>query len=162
MNEEQFEQCVNAFSDGLYRFALKNLKDTDEAKEIVQLSFEKLWLHRNGVDTEKSKSYLFTVAYHLMVDHWRKNKKMMPITDETALNQVAPTTEYSGLKEVLSKAIAILPEIQRTVILLRDYEGYTYEEIGSITGLNASQVKVYIFRARQSLKNHLGSMEALL
>jgi RNA polymerase sigma-70 factor (ECF subfamily) len=114
------------------------------------------------VDTEKSKSYLFTVAYHLMVDHWRKNKKMMTITDETAMNQVAPSTEYSGLKEVLSKAVAILPEIQRTVILLRDYEGYTYEEIGSITGLNASQVKVYIFRARQSLKNHLGSMEALL
>jgi RNA polymerase sigma-70 factor (ECF subfamily) len=162
MNEEQFHQCITAFSDGLYRFALKNLKDQDEAKEIVQGSFEKLWIHRKNVDPEKSKNYLFTVAYHLMADYWRRNKKMMPITDESAMQQAAPSSEYKGLKGLINKALETLPDIQRTVILLRDYEGYSYEEIGSITGLNESQVKVYIFRARQTLKNHLGSMEGII
>jgi len=162
MNEEQFHQCVTAFSDGLYRFALKNLNDHDEAKEIVQSSFEKLWLHHSKVDAAKSKNYLFTVAYHCMADYWRRNKKMMPITDESAMQQAAPSSEYTGLKELVNKALEILPDIQRTVVLLRDYEGYSYQEIGSITGLNESQVKVYIFRARQTLKNHLGSMEGII
>lgn len=65
------------------------------------------------------------------------------------------------MQEILHKALEKLPEIQRSVILLRDYEGYSYEEIGEITGLNESQVKVYIFRARQFLKEELGSMEAV-
>ena len=63
---------------------------------------------------------------------------------------------------MLEKALAALPEIQRTVVLLRDYEGYSYEEIGEITNLNESQVKVYIFRARQKMKEMIGSLEAVL
>jgi RNA polymerase sigma-70 factor (ECF subfamily) len=48
------------------------------------------------------------------------------------------------------------------VLLLRDYEGYDYAEIGQITGLNESQVKVYIFRARTFLKNYIGKIEAVI
>ena len=60
------------------------------------------------------------------------------------------------------KPCNVLPEIQRSLILLRDYEGYSYEEIGNITGLNESQVKVYIFRGRLALKNYLVSIENLV
>jgi RNA polymerase sigma-70 factor (ECF subfamily) len=87
---------------------------------------------------------------------------MMPTSDNTAMQKAAPSAEYKGLKELLNKALDSLPDIQRAVVILRDYEGYSYDEIGSITGLNESQVKVYIFRARQSLKTHLGSLEAIL
>jgi RNA polymerase sigma-70 factor (ECF subfamily) len=66
------------------------------------------------------------------------------------------------LKSILNSAIQKLPEIQRSVIMLRDYEGYDYAEIGNITGLNESQVKVYIFRARQTLKNYLVSIENII
>ena len=62
----------------------------------------------------------------------------------------------------LNEAISKLPEDQRSVIMLRDYEGYSYDEIGRITGLNESQVKVYIFRARVFLKNYLVRMEVVL
>jgi RNA polymerase sigma-70 factor (ECF subfamily) len=55
-----------------------------------------------------------------------------------------------------------LPEIQKTVITLRDYEGYSYEEIGEITGLNPSQVKVYIYRARVTLKNYIGRLDRVI
>jgi RNA polymerase sigma-70 factor (ECF subfamily) len=55
-----------------------------------------------------------------------------------------------------------LPEIQKSVILLRDYEGYSYEEIGNIAGLNESQVKVYIYRARLFLKEYIGTMERVI
>ena len=60
------------------------------------------------------------------------------------------------------EALNTLPEIQRSVILLRDYEGYNYDEIADITGLTLSQVKVYIFRGRQKLKQYIGSIEAVL
>lgn len=162
MNTEQFNQCVDMHSDALFRFALKNLKDRDEAQEIVQTAFERLWVRRSEVDFEKVKSYLFTTAYHAMVDHWRKAKKMTELTPEMENRPATTAPEYKGLKAVLEKALSQLTEVQRTVVLLRDYEGYSYEEIGEITGLNESQVKVYIFRARQTLKQIIGSLEAVV
>ncbi|HFB61480.1 MAG TPA: RNA polymerase sigma factor, partial [Bacteroidetes bacterium] len=74
----------------------------------------------------------------------------------------SPDNGYSDLKEVLDKAVEQLPEIQRSVVLLRDYEGYSYREIGQITGLSESQVKVYIFRARLFLKKFIGKPEVVL
>ena len=70
--------------------------------------------------------------------------------------------QYSDLGEVLDKALAQLPEIQRLVVLLRDYEGYSYEEIAQIASLSESQVKVYIYRGRVFLKNVIGKIEVLV
>ena len=63
---------------------------------------------------------------------------------------------------VVDEALSKLPEIQKNVVLLRDYEGYDYAEIGNITGLSESQVKVYIFRARQTLKDYLVGVEKVI
>ena len=59
------------------------------------------------------------------------------------------------MKKVLEQALDRLSETQKSLVLLKDYEGYSYEEIGRITGLNESQVKVYLHRARIQLKNYL-------
>ena len=67
-----------------------------------------------------------------------------------------------GLQQILHKALDTLPEIQKTLILLRDYEGYNYEEMGKITGLSESQVKVYIYRGRVALKEYIGKLEHVL
>ncbi|MFW5687746.1 MAG: RNA polymerase sigma factor, partial [Bacteroidota bacterium] len=91
----------------------------------------------------------------------RKEKKQTEL-DEVSFNQHAVNNSYSDLKEVLNEAVAKLPEIQRHVILLRDYEGYSYQEIGVITGLSESQVKVYIFRARSFLKNYIGKLDMVI
>ncbi len=162
MTAQEYNQCVDQHSNALYRFALHQLKDQDEAQEIVQVSFEKLWIKHRDVQFEKAKSYLFTTAHRAMIDFWRRQQRTTQLT-EAMENRPAPITPvYKGLKEVLEKALAALPEIQRTVVLLRDYEGYSYEEIGEITQLNESQVKVYIFRARQKMKEMIGSLEAVL
>ena len=162
MTAQEYNQCVDQHSNALDRFALHQLKDQDEAQEIVQVSFEKLWIKHRDVQFEKAKSYLFTTAHRAMIDFWRRQQRTTQLT-EAMENRPAPTTPvYKGLKEVLEKALAALPEIQRTVVLLRDYEGYSYEEIGEITQLNESQVKVYIFRARQKMKEMIGSLEAVL
>ena len=66
------------------------------------------------------------------------------------------------VKEMIDKALSRLPEVQKNCILLRDYEGYSYEEIGELLSLSESQVKVYIFRARQTMKEYLVSIYHLI
>jgi len=71
MTEREYNECVNQYADNLYRFIVKNLQHEEDARDIVQTAFEKLWVTRHQVITNKSKSYLFTIAYNQMIDHIR-------------------------------------------------------------------------------------------
>ncbi len=93
-----------------------------------------------------------------MIDQFRKRKNESDISDEQ-LQIHGSSYQFTGAREAVELGLKQLPEIQKTVLLLRDYEGYSYEEIGEITSLHESQVKVYIFRARTTLKNFLVSTE---
>ena len=161
MTTAQYNQCVDAYADGVYRFILKNIRDEEKARDIVQESFEKMWIKVAEISHEKARSYLFTTAYHTMIDMIRRDSRQAAL-DEATLQDHGYSHEYLGLKEILEKAVALLPEIQRSVIMLRDYEGYSYQEIGEITGLNESQVKVYIYRARTFLKNYIGRLDVVV
>src|SRR5262249_46947028 len=122
---------------------------------------EKLWKNRHEVNADKSKSYLFTIAYHQMIDHLRKSKRIQ-LRENFAENAKIHDRSQHHLKKVLEEALGRLNEKQKSLILLKDYEGYTYEEIGQITGLNESQVKVYLHRARMQLKEYLVSVENVM
>lgn len=161
MNVSEYNQIVDEHADGVYRFILKNIKDEDHAKDIVQEAFAKMWVKVEEINFSKARSYLFSTAYHTMIDMIRKEKNIGEL-DKAAYNAFKTERQYTDIEEVLNKAIEKLPEIQRSVLLLRDYEGYSYEEIGEITKLSESQVKVYIFRARQFLKNYIGSLDKVL
>lgn len=161
MTVTEYNSCADLYSDGVYRFILKNIKDDDTANDIVQESFVRMWERVKEISFEKAKSYLFTTAYHTMIDHIRRNKRYSEM-DGTYETELQSSNSYNDLKEVIDEAVAKLPEIQRTVILLRDYEGYAYDEIGDITGLNESQVKVYIFRARTFLKQYIGKLDLVV
>lgn len=161
MTTSEYNKSVDQYSDNIYRFALKNLRDTEKAKDIVQDTFMKLWVRVEDVNFEKVKSYLFTSAYHSMVDLSRKEKRVGEY-NEAKVKKLGHSEQYSDAKEILDAAVAKLPDIQRQMILLRDYEGYSYEEIGEITNLNESQVKVYIFRARKFLKDYIGNIETVI
>ncbi|MBL7905034.1 MAG: RNA polymerase sigma factor [Bacteroidales bacterium] len=160
MTTAEYNSCVNKYADGVYRFILKNIGETERARDIVQDSFLKMWERAGEISSEKAKSYLFTTAYHTMIDDIRRNKRLTNLDGNEAGMTVNNT--YSDLQKVLETALEKLPDIQKAVITLRDYEGYSYEEIGAITGLNESQVKVYIYRARLSLKNYIGSLDTVL
>lgn len=161
MTVNKYNESVDIYSDNLYRFVLKNIKDEDKAKDIVQDTYVKFWLKKDNVDEAKIKSYLFATAYHTLIDVIRKEKRQGSFSDVKE-ESYSTETEYSDLQEILHEAIEQLPEDQKAVILLRDYEGYAYDEIAEITGMTESQVKVYIFRGRKFLKNYLGSVEALI
>ena len=154
MTKAEYNECVDTYADGVFRFIRKQMRNEHSAQDVVQNSFEILWKHRTDVDFEKAKAYLFKVAYHNMIDQIRKRKKEI-ITDELPETQMSMNNHYSGLKEVLDEALGKLPEIQKASVTLRDYEGYSYEEIGKILDLSDAQVKVYIFRARKALRKYL-------
>jgi RNA polymerase sigma factor (sigma-70 family) len=161
MNVKEYNQSVDLFSDSIFRFILKNIRDEECARDIVQDSYEKLWKNVENVAFDKVKAYLFSTAYHTMIDILRKNKREIFITDHQVPEDVHDR-QYSDLAEILNDAVKLLPEIQRTVVMLRDYEGYSYKEIGDITDLSEAQVKVYIYRARIFLKNYIGKMEVVI
>lgn len=161
MNIKEYNQSVDNYSDHVFRFILKNIKDEERARDIVQDSYEKLWRNAENVNAEKVKSYLFTTAYHTMIDVLRKEKRQSYMEDYQ-IPEETHDEQYSDLAEILNVAVQQLPGIQRTVILLRDYEGYSYKEIGDISSLSEAQVKVYIYRARVFLKNYIGRMEAVV
>jgi RNA polymerase sigma-70 factor (ECF subfamily) len=140
---------------------LKSTRVAEDARDLVQSAFEKLWEHRGEVNPLKSKSYLFTIAYHKMIDQTRKNRRMeyretLPDHQET---NPAPAPR---LRQLLEEALDRLNERQRSLVLLKDYEGYSDEEIGQITGLNESQVKVTLHRARLQLKQYLVRVENII
>jgi len=161
MTLKEYNHSVDLFSDRLFRFVVKNSRDYHFAEDIVQDSYEKLWKYVGDIDFDKARSWLFSTAYHGMVDRIRKDKKIA-FTAELPSGYESENTRYSDVKERLNDGISRLPDIQRMVLTLRDYEGYSYREIGDLTSLSESQVKVYIYRARIFLKNFIGKIDVMV
>lgn len=160
MTTKEYNLAVDEYSDNIFRFALKHLRNEMSAKDIVQETFTKVWVKHEDVHYEKVKSYLFTTAYHAIVDWVKKEKRSGDI--ETAGQGPAHVDSEVDLQEVLTEALNRLPEVQKTVVLLRDYEGYNYTEIAEIANLTEAQVKVYIFRARTALKAYVKRLDLVI
>ena len=161
MDRHQYNQCVELYADRLFRFAFSSLRNREQAEDVVQESFARVWEKVKTVDFAKAKSYLFTTAHHAMIDEVRQRQRTSDI-EELATFADPKGVPYPDVNEILHKALTTLPEAQRNAVLLRDYEGYSYQEIGDITGMSEAQVKVNIFRARTALRNHLKSIDNLI
>lgn len=154
MNSIEYNIVVKNHSHHLYRFILKMLKDPDNANDIVQDAFMKLWQHIEQVDFNKAKSWLFTTAHNTMLNKIKKDKRSESMNTANFIEPYATNNTYE-LKELINKSLEQIPELQKSIILLRDLEGYDYKEIGEILNLSESQVKVYLFRGRQKIKEAL-------
>ena len=161
MTEREYNECVNLYADNVYRFILKNLRHEEDAKDVVQVAFEKMWVNREQVENERCRSFLFTVAYNQMIDQIRKNKRIS-LKEEFRDDDKGSVNQKHDTKRILNEALSKLSEKQRSLVMLKDYEGYSYEEIGKITNLNESQVKVYLHRARLLLREYIVRVENVI
>lgn len=161
MTVNEYNECVNTYADNVFRFIVKNIKQEEDARDIVQTAFEKLWRNRDSVEPGKSKSYLFTIAYNQMIDHIRKSKRVI-LKEEFRAEERVESKQVNNIRKVLMEALNRLNETQKSLVMLKDYEGYSYEEIGEIMNLTESQVKVYLHRARQTLRAYLVSPENVM
>ena len=162
MDRHQYNQCVEQYADRLFRFAFSSLRNREQAEDVVQESFARVWEKVKTVDFAKAKSYLFTTAHHAMIDEVRHRQRFTSTNDATPVEAKTVQSPYPDVNDILHKALDTLPEAQRNAVLLRDYEGYSYQEIGDITGMTEAQVKINIFRARTALKNKLKSIDNLI
>ena len=161
MTTKDYNTCVDALSDGIFRFALKHLRDEFEAENVVQNTFEKLWVRKDKVDMVTAKAFLFKVAYNNCIDIIRKSKRSTSM-DEVHEQSYSHNQQYSDLKEVIDQGLQKLSEQQRTVIMLRDYEGYDYKSIGDIMDMSEAQVKINIYRGRQALKKYFKDLQLVI
>ncbi len=160
MELNDYNTCVREWSDAVFRFACKCTGNPEDARDVVQNSFAVLWQKKEDVVPAKAKSFLFQVAYRQSIDLYRKQNRMS-YKEEVEDARVVTTTN-TDLKKVLDRALSKLDEQSRALVLLKDYEGYNYNEIAQITGLSDSQVKVYLHRARKTLKDYLVSVEHII
>ena len=160
MTRKEYNISVKEYSGRLYGYALKWLRSAPDADDLVQDVYGKLWQFRKKVSNDKVKSWLFTSMHNSLVNFSRK-KKTLSFEDVTYQEPFAHSHNYD-LEDLIEKSLSSLPKIQRSIILLRDHEGYNYSEIGEILGLKESQVKVYLFRARQKVKNQLKDLTVLV
>ena len=152
MTTAEYNLCVDEHADGVFRFILKNIKDEEKARDVVQDTFAKMWEKVHEVSHQKAKSYLFTAAYHTMIDRIRKDKRQTSF-DEVSYDKASEEQPYSGAKEIIDEALEKLPGTQRSALLLRDYEGYSYKEISRHMNIPIGTVKSRIHLGKKQIRS---------
>ena len=167
MNLEAFQNRVLPAKNKLYRFALKFLGNEEEAKDIVQEVFIRVWNGRHQMnEVQNWEAWCMRITKNLSLDRIRSmsRKQTQPIEEIYHIRQesLSPheSTEIQESMKQIDQFIAGLPEKQRQVIHLRDVEGYTYNEICEILELDMNQVKVNLFRARNAVREKLTKINA--
>ena len=168
MNLETFKNHVLPVKDKLYRFALRYLKDEEEAQDIVQEVLIKVWNKRDQLSGIKSvEAWCMTITRNMSLD--RLKSSQMKYTDSIKEGFDLPnnetTTPYhkaemSDVMKNVNGLIQSLPDKQKQIIQLRDIEGFSYKEIAKILSIDMNQVKVNLFRARQYVKENLINISA--
>ncbi|MFD1552419.1 RNA polymerase sigma factor [Putridiphycobacter roseus] len=161
MNRKEYNTIVKTLSGRLFGYCVKYLQSKPDADDIVQDVFEKLWNNRKKVDFEKSKSWLFTTAHNTMLNYIKRRNRISYVDEVSSDDTQVCQIHQFELKEIINHSLEILPPVQKSIILLRDLEGYDYKEIGEILELSESQVKVYLFRARNKMKKRLKNLNML-
>jgi len=154
---EKYNEAVHEYTKNIFRFLYKSLKDEDAANDILQDCYLKLWQNRNLVDPVKIKSWLFSVAHNAMINYLKVESRKTSLNGEIKEQHVFQKHDFD-IKSILEKALNNLPSQQKSIILLRDLEGYEYKEIAEILKINETQVKVYLYRARLKVKKSVKSI----
>lgn len=162
MSLEAFKNRVLPSRDKMYRFALRLLKNEEEAEDVVQEALLRAWQNIEKLLTYDSmEAWCMRVVRNLAYDRLKsKNYRQDPL-DDSLYNLEAPqpgpaqATESNEMMQNIHHYIEQLPDKQKQVMILRDIEGFSYNEIADILGLNMSSVKVNLFRARQAVREKL-------
>jgi RNA polymerase sigma-70 factor (family 1) len=158
MNAEQYEAVFYKMKDKLFRYALRFVKDSDSAEDVVQDVMHKLWQKREEADQiENLEAWLMVLTRNRSLDVLRKVKDNHVSVDEAfSVSDKSPIPdklmETADLMTLLNNCLSQLPEKQRSIFHLREIEQMSYEEIAQMTGFNLDDVKVSLFRARKHIQ----------
>lgn len=165
MKTLDFHTDILPMKDRLFRLALSITLDRTEAEDITQETLVRVWERRKEwPQIENIQAWCMTIARRLALDAVEKAKihaeREAEVADyqRSAISSPAPADEALDRRqrvEAVRRLISQLPEVQRTIIELRDIEGLRYDEIAQLTGTSETQVKVYLHRARKKIREQL-------
>ena len=163
MNEEDFKRDVFPLKNKIFRFAKSLLTIHAEAEDATQDVFIKLWSKKNELTRLANiEAYAMTVTRNACLDKLKSQKhqpSQLPGYDLPAQNSKTDShAEQTNQRTLVNKIINALPEQQKIVVHLRDVEGYEFEEIAEITGLNMNAVRVNLSRGRKTIREELTKM----
>jgi len=156
----EYRQWVAEYQNQAWTLARYILKDASEAEDATQEAFVKLWNNRNAIDKERIKPWLMKVTRNHCLDRLRRRKPEQEFVDYQSVEEHGPMRDaaQSELGAFLKGAIAALKEPYRSLVVLRDIQQHSYEEVAGVTELSLSQVKVYLHRARKQLREQLAEV----
>lgn len=157
MEANEFKSVFLSFQPKMYRAAFAILRNRQDAEDIVQEAFLKLWKKRNDSDiTSINEAYCIVMVKNLCMDFIRSSHSGEQDTiDENIIHfydSVEKSLEIRDEAKILSRLISDLPEIQKKVVLLRDIKGLSFEEIEKVTGLGSVNVRATLSKARKKLR----------
>ena len=169
MKQIDFRNDILPLKDALYRLALRITLDSAEAEDIVQETMLKLWNRRDRWDEIDSiEAFAMTICRNLALDHLKRAEKQNTSLDEVEALYSTPNTQHPtpfdhtvahDRIQIVRQIIDTLPEKQRTCVQLRDIEEKPYKEIAAILEISEEQVKINIFRARQTIRQRFSQLE---
>ena len=161
-----FRNDILPLKNVLYRLALRITLQHEDAEDIVQDTLMKVWNKRDDWDQiDNIEAYALTITRHLALDKLKRADSRVTSIDATEVSESAQVNNPynriidSDRLQLVKKLMDELPEKQRSCMQLRDFEGKTYREIAAIMSISEEQVKVNIFRARQSVKQKFQEAE---
>ncbi|VAW27485.1 RNA polymerase ECF-type sigma factor [hydrothermal vent metagenome] len=166
MSLESFKTRVLPVKDKLFRYTLRILKNEDEAKDVVQETFIKVWNKRDEMDKlENMEAWCVRVARNLALDKLKsKHNNSVDIDNaydlQTSNQSPYSSAEQSDTMRSIHHFINQLPDMQKQIIQLRDIDGFSYQEISDILKQNLNTVKVNLFRARKQVREQLIQVNA--
>lgn len=164
MNAELFQQKILCYSDALFRMAKSILRDEVASQDVCQDTLLKLWEKRDILDSVTNyKSFSLSAVRNQCIDALRKTRETEDISQKTVIVELDPYRQIEETDTVnrIKKLIDDLPELQRTIVRLRDVEEMEIEEIAQITGLTENAISVNLSRARKKLREQILQQQAL-
>lgn len=159
---EAFDQVYQRYAGRLYAFSMKYLKSKEEAEELVQSVFLKVWENQKKLKKETSfKSYLFTIAYNEICNIFRRRKYQqnflanLSFKSSEASGETEEQIDFVFIKEQVDQIIAQLPEKHRTVFLKSRKEGKSTKEISDELNLSKGTVDNYISESLKFIRTNL-------
>lgn len=161
-DEAAFTQAFYHYNRFIFPYVLKKLQSEDDAKEVVQDAFLKLWQYREMLkETVSPEGYLYRIVANLVQDHFRKKARQHKLMKEAA-GQQSSSSQASPEKEIIyretqglyEQAVRNLPPQGRFAYELRE-EGFSYEEIGAKLGISVNTVRNHLVRAGKSIKEYV-------
>ena len=157
----RYRQWVKEYQDQAWSLARFLLKDAQEAEDATQDAFVKLWHNQDKIDPEKVKPWLMKVTRNGCLDRLRRRRENVEFNESYMAGEASGPMQDVSANELggwLKRAIEGLKEPYRSLVILRDVQQNSYEEVAGMLELSLSQVKVYLHRARKELREQLAEV----